>query len=64
MAKKPSPMMNTKEAAEIIGRTPHTVTNMCNAGQIPAVKINGTWYINRAAFLRQLGLPEEVAANA
>lgn len=33
-----------------------TITRMCEQGQLPAVKLRGTWRVNRAEFLRILGV--------
>lgn len=48
--------MRVREAAEILGVSQQTVTRMCRDGEFAAVKLRSTWRINRAAFMRQVGL--------
>lgn len=51
-------MLKPTEAARIAGVSARTITRMCDAGQLRAVKLRGTWRINRAAFMAQLGIAE------
>lgn len=49
-------MLKPTEAARIAGVSTRTVTRMCEAGQVQAVKLRGAWRLNRAAFMKQLGV--------
>lgn len=49
-------MMKPTEAARAANVSTRTITRMCEAGQIPAVKLRGAWRVNRAEFLRTLGI--------
>lgn len=49
-------MLRPSEAARIACVSPRTITRMCEAGQLKAVKLRGTWRINRAAFMSMLGM--------
>ena len=49
-------LIDTAQAAEIMSVNPRTVTRMCADGQIKAVKVRGTWRVNRDALLAFCGL--------
>jgi len=49
-------LMKPREAAELAGVSTRTITRMCDAGQLPAVKLRGAWRINRAEFMRAIGV--------
>lgn len=51
-------MLRPTEAARIAGVSTRTITRMCDAGQVQAVKLRGAWRLNRAAFMQQLGIAE------
>lgn len=55
-ASQPPIMLKPSEAARIACVSPRTITRMCEAGQLKAVKLRGTWRINRAAFMSMLGM--------
>lgn len=42
-------------AALLAGLSTRTITRMCEAGELPAVKLRNSWLINRAEFLRIIG---------
>jgi len=48
--------MKPTEPAQILDVSVRTITRMCDAGQLPAVKLRGTWRINRAEFMRTIGM--------
>lgn len=48
--------MKPTEAAIIGDVSTRTITRMCCDGTITAVKLRGSWRINRDAFMRQFGL--------
>lgn len=43
-------------AAPLCGLDVRTITRMCKAGELPAVKLRGSWLINRAEFMRIIGV--------
>ena len=49
-------LMKPCEAARLADVSTRTITRMCDAGQLPAVKLRGTWRINRAEFMRAIGM--------
>lgn len=49
-------MLKPTEAARIAGVSTRTITRMCEAGQLKAVKLRGAWRLNRAAFMSMLGV--------
>lgn len=49
-------LMKPTEAARLADVSTRTITRMCDAGQLPAVKLRGSWRINRAAFMRTIGM--------
>ena len=49
-------MMKPAECAKVADCSVRTITRMCEQGQLPAVKLRGTWRVNRAEFLRILGV--------
>lgn len=48
--------MKPPEPAQILDVDVRTITRMCNAGQLPAVRVRGAWRINRAEFMRMFGM--------
>lgn len=48
-------LMKPTEAARLADVSTRTITRMCDAGQLPAVKLRGAWRINRAEFMRTIG---------
>lgn len=45
------------EAAKLAGLSTRTITRMCEAGELPAVKLHGkTWLINRGELMRIIGV--------
>lgn len=48
-------LMKPAEAARLADVSTRTITRMCDAGELPAVKLRGTWRINRAEFMRLIG---------
>lgn len=62
---KQGPLMGTKEAALIIGCSQKHVCELCERGEVKAVRLGRCWHVNRAALVEQLGLStEEVTMNA
>lgn len=49
-------MLKPTEAARLAHVSTRTITRMCEAGQLRAVKMRGAWRINRAAFMATLGV--------
>lgn len=49
-------LIDPKKAACLLGVTPRTITRLCAAGEIKAVRIAKRWRINRDALLKQYGL--------
>lgn len=47
-------MIGAKEAAVLADVSKRTITRMCEDGHLPAVKLRGTWRINRASFMKLL----------
>ena len=47
--------MKPREAARLFNVSTRTITRMCEAGQVPAVKLRGAWRINRAECMRAIG---------
>ena len=43
-------------AAQLAGVSARTITRMCEAGELPAVKLRSSWLINRAEFMRTIGV--------
>ena len=50
------PLMDTTQAARLLGVTRHCVTDLCNRGDIKAVRIGRVWRINRDALLDKCGM--------
>lgn len=50
------------DAAEMTGLTPRGIRKRCASGEIKAVKLGRRWLIDRAEFVRQLGI-EDGEAN-
>lgn len=48
-------LMKPSECAQLAGVSARTITRMCDAGQLAAVKLRGAWRINRAEFMRAIG---------
>ena len=48
--------MKPTEPARILDVDVRTITRMCKAGQLPAVKLRGSWRINRSEFMRLIGM--------
>jgi excisionase family DNA binding protein len=49
-------LMKPTEAARLADVSVRSIVRMCDAGQLPAVKLRGSWRINRAEFLRAIGV--------
>lgn len=49
-------LLNPKQASRILNVNERTVTRMCNAGKLKAVKVGSLWRINRDALLEYAGL--------
>lgn len=49
-------LLDTVQAARIIGATPLAVARKCANGTYPAVKCGREWRINKAKFLESVGL--------
>lgn len=47
-------MLSPNEAAKLAGVSTRTITRMCESEQIQAVKIRGSWRINRKAYMKLL----------
>ena len=47
-------MLNPNEAAKLAGVSKRTITRMCENKQIQAVKMRGSWRINRKAYMKLL----------
>ena len=43
------------EAAKLAGLSTRTITRLCDTSELPAVKVRGSWLINRAEFMRIIG---------
>ena len=48
-------LMDLPMAARVIGLTERTLKSHCAKGIIPAVKVGGTWRINKGELMRMLG---------
>ena len=48
-------LMKPTECARLAGVSTRTITRLCTAGELPAVKLRGSWRINRAEFLALIG---------
>ena len=57
-ASAPALMLTPREAANVAGVSPRTITRLCESGQIKAAKLGGSWRVNRAAFMAQLGITQ------
>ncbi len=44
------------KAALLTGLSTRTITRMCEAGELPAVKLHGKWLINRSELMRIIGV--------
>lgn len=51
-------MIKPSEAARIAGISTRSVTRYCESGEIKAAKFGRMWLINRAEFMKQLGIDE------
>lgn len=49
-------LLDAKQAAQIAGVTPRSISKLCTQGTIKAVKVLSVWRINRDAFYEYLGL--------
>ena len=49
-------LMKPKECATLSGLSVRSITRMCSEGQLAAVKLRGAWRINRAEFMRIIGV--------
>ena len=59
-----SPLIGTREAARLIGCSQKHARELCERGEVKAVRLGKCWHVNRAALVEQLGLsPEEVATT-
>ena len=47
-------LLTTREMAQVLRRTPKTVSQMAKAGTIPAVKVGGDWRFDRDEVLTAL----------
>lgn len=54
-------LMKPTEAARLADVSTRTITRMCDAGQLPAVKLRGAWRINRDEFMRAIGCAQAQA---
>lgn len=52
-------VLKASEAARIAGISTRSVTRYCESGEIKAAKFGRMWLINRAAFMKQLGIDDE-----
>lgn len=52
------PSLNPRQASELANVSARTMTRLCSAGKVKAVKIGGQWRIGRDALIEQLGLGE------
>ena len=50
------PLLNTRQAARVLNTSDRTVTRLCVAGKIKAVRVASLWRINRDALLEYAGL--------
>jgi len=51
-------VMNTEEAAELLGLSPYTIREFAREGRIPGRKIGKEWRFSRQALLRWIETPE------
>lgn len=51
-------VLHPNEAAEFAGTTRRFITKRCEDGTIKATKIGKLWFIDRSAFMRQLGIED------
>lgn len=58
------PTISVAQAGEILGVSRRTAYRAVEAGQLPAVKIGGRWFIPSAKLLRLLGIDPEPVAEA
>lgn len=49
-------MLSAKQAASILNCSPRSITRMCEAGKIKAVKVVSMWRVNRDALMEYAGL--------
>ena len=54
-------LMRPTECARLAGVSTRTITRLCAAGELPAVKLRGSWRVNREAFLRAIGCAQAQA---
>lgn len=54
-------LLSALEAAELIGMNKRTVERMCAAGELPAVKLQKKWLINKNLLYARLGLQDETS---
>ena len=55
-----SPSMNTKEAAFVLGCSEKHVRDLCDRGELKAIKLGKLWHINRSDLYSKLGIVEGV----
>ena len=48
--------MTVHEVAQMLGISVYTVNRQLRAGELPGVKVGGTWRVQRAALEAQLGI--------
>lgn len=51
-------LIDPKEAAQILGVNPRTVTRMCADGTLKAVRVRSLWRINRDYLMQFAGIEE------
>lgn len=57
-------VLNTEEAAELLGLSPYTIREFAREGRIPGRKIGKEWRFSREALIRWVETPElETASN-
>ena len=49
-------LLDTKQAAELLGVSVRTVTRMCASGAIKAVRVQSMWRVNRDALFEFCGI--------
>ena len=54
-------LVSAPQAAKVLNVSPHCVTNMCNRGELRAVRCGRVWRVNLADLLRRAGLNDEQA---
>lgn len=47
-------VLNTKEAAKLLGRTPGYISKLASQGEIPARKLGHDWYISKETLKKRI----------